>query len=178
MQLCLTPWLDANCSSAYLFILRVTQISFNQKKCIASTSGQPRTVCVINSNNRLTFLVVFLSVYFYARSRCDACRDARVIKWNAAMPHPTCARAGLYRGFISPGVWFQFLHGQDGTWACSLPEEAILEKLVLRQMWFLMALNQGLYFCVRGPHMVIRNSSQAGQLTSCDCFGICYILSN
>ena len=33
-------------------------------------------------------------------------------------------------------------------------------------------------FFVRGPHKLLQNISRAGRLTSCDCFGICYILPN
>jgi len=31
-------------------------------------------------------------------------------------------------------------------------------------------------FFVRGPHKLLHNSSRAGHLTECDCFGICCIL--
>jgi len=47
-----------------------------------------------------------------------------------------------------------------------------------------MPLTKDLYrtgspnFVIRGPHKLLHNSARVGHLTWCDCFGICYILSN
>jgi len=37
---------------------------------------------------------------------------------------------------------------------------------------------RGLNVFVRGSHKLLHNSSRAGHLTQCDCFGVCYILPN
>jgi len=86
MELWSTRCKDANWSSAYLFILRVLQTSFNKKKCIANTSDQLRNAWVISSNSGWTFLVA-LKVFYFVRSRFDA---RCITTWNVAVLHATC----------------------------------------------------------------------------------------